>query len=154
MSVVYLSDLWGFDSVTTFCTKMLDTTSDAVLVVALAKRFNYDKLLRKAYRTLSSRAEPISVMEARRMGPDATAEIAQIREAQQKLSLTGKVATKGSIVNCCICGGNNANRYFDTESYYQCAPCNISYFFNATACSEFVRRRVDMEIDRICIPTP
>lgn len=79
-----LSEIWNFETITDFCKKLLDTTTDIVLAAVIAKQFGWCDLLEKSYATLSKREESISNVEALRMGPEVTAEVARLREAHLK----------------------------------------------------------------------
>lgn len=161
MGVIALSEIWGFESIIEFCKKkVLDVTEDPILVVTVAKRFQFKDLLAKSYETLSTRNEPISIIEARRLGLDSTAEIARVREARQRAVSCAQFLVGTDTRICPFCKKHTSVKQIDTSALpspmfmlvaRECLDvCKYVYFNRESDVSAYVRLCVLEEIEQVC----
>lgn len=142
--------MWEFDSITDFCKLLLGSTIDTVLVVVIAKRFKFHELLRNAYMTLSRRSEPISAAEACRMGPQAAAEIAQVRETRQTFLMASRVHQPKNAL-CPLCHGVTMCLTLTTPQRAfgcHCLPCSLTYYKSEIQLNEFLTSRMEKKLDK------
>lgn len=75
-----LADMWFIDEALEASKAWFERSMDSVIKLELGTRFDYDDWRREAFQELVHRPRFLSTAEARRIGLDATTQIARIRE--------------------------------------------------------------------------
>ncbi|KZS87765.1 hypothetical protein SISNIDRAFT_419059 [Sistotremastrum niveocremeum HHB9708] len=107
-SILGLSHLWEFRGVFQLALREIEPlASDPVDRILIARRYDvcHDWLL-PAYTSLCERSDPITLDEARLLGLDVLARLAQAREAIQRMIWTRRRNTTNDFTN----GGGGSNR--------------------------------------------
>lgn len=84
--------MWAFEDALAASKAFLVDMKDSVTKFELARKFEYAEWRRKAFNELVKRLEPLSIDEARRIGLEATTQIAQFREARVKAKASEDIA--------------------------------------------------------------
>ena len=100
-TVLKISSLLKADKLHDLAVRRLDaSTTDPVTRLELAQNYGIKSWLREAYRSLATRATPLEVDEARRIGWSNALKLARIRESKFMRSMTVCHQSKGNKTSC------------------------------------------------------
>lgn len=141
--------MWGIEDALKASKVYLINMEDSVSKLELGAKYEYADWCRKAYEELVNRRNPLSIDEARRVGLDATTQIAQIREVRLKSMSRTRSSTEYNTRACPYCMENTQCNDIEpyTRNYaHQCKSCNITFYSNDEQVDKFLPKRLGEEI--------